>query len=220
MPTTEVDIWNRAVGNCGHSSNRLIEDTGEDTPNARRVRLYWDETRRAFLEENWWSFATAFEDLGEHISGATAFWQYAYIRPANCFAPRRILGTTPDEYVPFEEGVVNGNDPVIWCTRRDATLEFTADVTDYNVWPGAVITALALKLAIDMSPEFTGALTNIGVLFTRYEDALERASVGSHNRQRRFQEENESLEFNEARHGTGSLNQNYSQRREGFIDDG
>lgn len=205
MGTTKLDIWNRAVANVGQAGAVKIEDDTELTPDANNVRLYWDVTLRSFLEETWWSFATAYAELSVHASGKVGFWSYSYVRPGDCFQPRRILGPALQDQMPFEEGVVanaSSHDAVIWSNQNDAVLEYTADVRNYDIWTGLAVIALSLKLAIDISPEYTGGTKKVQLLQARYDDALNRAQVGSHQRQERPTEENESFEFQDQRHGT------------------
>lgn len=216
MAIDQLYIWNKAVGHCGHATLVQITDVTEQTDNALKCRLHWDSALLGFYEELWWSHLTSYVELSEEAAptDVEGFWTKSYSYPADCATPRRILGADPAHTIPFEEGIDSEGDRVIWTDRVDAVLEYTNSSVAYSLWPGAVIDALALKLAKSMIPEFGGNLNKIQTLAAMYDDALERASVGSHNRQERHPEENESLEFQQMRHGS------FVERKDGFILDG
>lgn len=199
MATTKVTVMNRALAAVGQAAKAKIALPDEDTSDARTVRRFWDETLDSFLEEAWWSWATKYSTLSQDDSTAPEDWGYAYKLPADCVAPRRLVGNVPEEVPPFEEGVSANGIKVLWTDKQAAELEYTARIEDFNYWSGAAIRAFSLALAVDIAPAFKGSRKQTQELMALYQDALERARVASHNRQERRPVE--SSEFTDFRHG-------------------
>ncbi len=204
MATTKVDVMNRALAAVGQAKTAKIVLPDENTSDANTINRFYDETKDAFLEEAMWSWATKYALLSLDTSDAPEQWIYTYKCPADCVAPRRIVGAMPEEHPEFEEGMggSDGKLKVIWADKTDAELEYTARVDNFNAWSPAAVRAFALLLAIDIAPAYSGTTRKTELLEAQYENALEKAIVSSHNRQeRRVEVDNE---FIEARHGDAS----------------
>ena len=200
MATTQVDVMNRALAAIGHVGKTKIALPDEDTSDARTVRRFYDQTLDSFLEETWWSWATKYETLSEDSTDEPEAWVFTYKLPIDCASPRRIVGIVPEDLIEFEEGVNSNGTKVVWTDVRNAELEYTGRIEDFNAWGGAAVTAFSLALARDIAPAFTGGLKKFQIVQAMYEDALEKAIVASHNRQQRRVVE--SNEFIDDRHGT------------------
>lgn len=199
MPTTKIDVYNRALACLGQISGQEVETDAEDTANANTLNRFYAQSLDAFLEEAWWSWATRYEVLSLDSATPPENWRYAYKFPKDCVAPRYIVGDAPEERVEFEEGVDANGLSVIWSDRQYAELQYTARVDDFNAWGGAAVNAFALKLAMDAAPAFTGDTAQRRELQGDYEFALEKAMDASHNRhQLRMEDHNETID---ARHG-------------------
>jgi hypothetical protein len=201
MPTTKTDIFNMAIGFVGKIGHIQIADADTDTSSdAKALRRFYDATLDAFLEEAWWGFATKYEVLTADVSTAPEGWQTAFKLPTDSVAPRRIVGSSIDDVIEFQEGVSAAGVKVLWCdlTDNDRELEYTYRCEDFSVWSPAAIRAFALALARDVAPAYTGG-KKYQEIEAKYFDALDRAMDTSHNRQ--HVRETEDNEFIENRHG-------------------
>jgi len=200
MAATKTDVMNAALAFIGQVRNVKIEDPDENTSDARTVRRFYDQTLDAFLEETWWSWATRYSVLSLNAEATPEAWGYGYALPADCVAPRRIVGVTPEEDVEYEEGISPLGVKLLYCDLSEAELEYTARVVTFDIWSGQAVRAFELALARDIAPAYTGGKKWQDVE-AKYQDALERAMDASYNRgQPRVQEDNE---FIEARHADG-----------------
>lgn len=199
MATTQVDVYNRAMANLGQISAQKIEDVTEDTPDANMLNRFYAQSLDDFLEEAWWGWATKYETLALDSSTPPERWIYAYVCPADCAAPRFIVGDAPEERIEFIEGTTSTGLKVIWTDRKNAELCYTARIENFNSWGGAAVSAFALKLASDAALAFAGDTAKSNLIEARYERQLEKAVDASHNRQHpREEDHNETLD---ARHG-------------------
>ncbi len=200
MPTTQVDVYNRALAYLGQISGQQVEDAAEDSADADVLNRFYPQSLDAFLEEAWWSWATKYATLALDSSTAPEYWLYAYVYPADCVSPRYIVGAAPEDRIEFIEGTSEGGVAVIWSDWKSAELQYTARIEDFNRWSAAAVDAFAMKLAMDASSAYTGSIDKAGALEAKYERLLERAILASENRkQEREEDHNELIE---ARHGT------------------
>ena len=204
MARTKTSLFQRAVGHVGQTGKVRIADPDEDTSDARTVRTFYDAALDAFLEEAWWSFATAYENLGEATTDPPEFWAYTYVMPTDLVSPRRIISFAPEDIIPFEEGNDEDDLAVLWCDTREAQLEYTKRVENFNQWSPLAFRAFSLFLAIEIAPSYTGG-TKVQELQFLYDIALDKAQAASANRQERRPDEGD--EFNDQRHGRDVITQ-------------
>ena len=173
-----IQIWNMAFGHIGHDRTVIAEN--ETSKEARLCSLYWDDVRKAVLEEAPWSFATRNINLslldGEPSNNA---WDHVYAMPADCLAPRYL--TKPGygretKAIAFEIGVgSDGKSHVIHTDEAMAGLCYTHDLKAVGLFPPKFVELVAKKLAIALAPSITNDLRKKQVAEENYRIALEDA---------------------------------------------
>lgn len=161
----EVAICNLALSHLGAYP---IQALTESTKEARECKRLYATARDSTLEAHDWSFARKSKVLGLLVQTYPG-WTYAYEWPSDCIAPRKIYdpsGDTADgtalnretdqiDIIGKIEFDVGANDAlnrrVILTNEEDATLIYTAKVTDANMFSPGFIDALSWRLASDLA---------------------------------------------------------------------
>lgn len=155
---SKVQIWNMALGHLGHG--KQVTSVDERSPEALACKLFWDQVVDEALGDYPWTFTRKVAALAlvEEFTRETDEWSYSYRVPSDCLGVRRILsGIRNDDnltVVPF----VTGQDDqggLIYTDMEDAEIEYTYRVDDPNRFPAKFAQALALLLAVYISPRVT-----------------------------------------------------------------
>lgn len=201
MPTTQADIYNRALAHLGEIAGQEIDDVAEGSANANALNRFYPDSLEAFLEEEWWGFARKYAVLSLDASTPPEHWTYAYTFPADNVEARFLVGDAPEDRIEWERGTNQNGLAVIWTDRKDAQLCYTGRVENFNSWGGAARLAFTLKLASDAVPGFSGGSEKANLLQNRYEFQLEKAvGVSQNSGEPRREDHNE---FIDERHGEG-----------------
>ncbi|MGL4265204.1 MAG: hypothetical protein ACRCTX_26570 [Afipia sp.] len=145
---SEVDICNLALARLGEDATLASIDPPEGSAHADHCARFYPIARDALLEMRTWSFATTRVTLAA-LTIDTWEWQYAYARPTNCVRALAVLPKTAistDVTQPFAQGFADSGS-VILTNQEDATLRYTARVTDTTHFPPLFVDALSILLA-------------------------------------------------------------------------
>ena len=175
--TISITTCNLALGELRAPS---IIDIAEDTLEARECARYYPICLRILLERHDWAFANRRAALAElAINDRTAEWAHAYILPAGCATPLRLVaayGDAPDFIV---------ENRTLYTQLGNAVLEYAAnDVTDSEM-PGLFGDALAYALAARLAVPIRDSREMKGQLLQQSELAATRAMADDENREPR-----------------------------------
>jgi hypothetical protein len=167
----DLDVANVAIALLDETP---IDALNEDVKAARLIATHYDQTRRAELTKNLWSFALASASvIGDDIGSGdgTLNWRYA-IPPASL----RVLPLTYDgEFggVPISYRVVG---PSIFTDQESPRIvRFVQDVTDPDAWPPLFTEVMAAALAVKVAHPLTHKTGMIEIAQNAYQRALSDA---------------------------------------------
>lgn len=176
-----IEICNQALGNLG--SKAAIQSLTEASTEAQECRRWYDVSRRSTLERHDWGFARKRSTLALHTNDPPDTWAYRYQWPATCLAARYIPDPGDDDMkVPFrQENAADGSRSIL-TNLEQATLVFTFDATDPNLFTQTYIDALSFLMAFRMAPKLTSAKGLQKQMADAYE-AFFKISAGSNANQ-------------------------------------
>lgn len=165
---SEVDICNIALSHLGDTANVSSIDPPEGSAQAQHCARFYPIARDALLEMHAWGFSTKRITL-PLLSETLEQWKYVYQAPSDALNIMAILAPdAEDDYsanlpVPYiQQGIINtgqglytpqpyevetlqDGSQVIYTNQENATLRYTAKITDTT----------------QFSPLFTSALTHL-----------------------------------------------------------
>lgn len=177
MPVSDTLIANLALDNIG--SNSAIASLGENSPEAKACKLWYDMSRQHTLEAFDWSFARRRLALATHPDAAPyQRWSFRYQYPANCLKARKIenpLGPDADA-IPYEiELSDDGSAKTILSNLDEAVLIYTSDITQTSLFSMFFVDTLASLLASRIAIKLTGKRTLKGDMIQQYNTLLRMA---------------------------------------------
>jgi len=154
MPSV-VEICNIALTRFGGDT---INSLTEASQGARQCNLIFNTVRNAVLREFPWNFASKIVRLALVSDVTVPGWDYAYQYPSDCLHARRVFSeATVNDVKPAAFVVMNTpSGRVVLCNIEYAYLEYTARITDPNIYDPQFIDALAWKLAADLAVPIAG----------------------------------------------------------------
>lgn len=174
---SNVSIANQALV---HLAKEEIESLTENSTEAEKISLVWDQALDATLRAHPWKFAGKVQALalisGEEIEG----WTYLYKYPAHCLFIRRVFNeATNNEQKatePYEEFLSPDTAQKSIATDvEDALIEFTARVTNPALYDSLFIDAFALQLAARTAFALTGDKDIQKTMIGLFNDAIAEA---------------------------------------------
>lgn len=158
---SQTDICNMALSDLGVSIK--LTSISNNTVAGNACRLVYDNIRQTVLKDFPWPFATQFKtlslvtDLWEADSNAE--WRYSYRYPADCLFIHRI----PNGYTRIEVEqnrikyriVSDDSGMLIYTDLIDATVEYTADISETAKFPVDFVRAFSHRLAAEIAPTVT-----------------------------------------------------------------
>lgn len=156
-----IDICNMALSRIGNSQR--INALDEASIQAEQCSLFYEPARDFVLRDFAWGFATAFASLAEVATNPDPAYPHSYAVPTDCLKIRQIVNPVfPAWYgAPFDDCVRRPNVPgigyrvvgrVIATTVSPATLEYTQQVTNPELFDPMFVSALAWRLAGQIAP--------------------------------------------------------------------
>lgn len=148
--SSEVSQCNLGIAALGEKA--FIQSLDENSVAAKYCKLFYDPARRSALRAHGWNFAKGRVDLALLGDGPSP-WAYQYALPSNCLRARYINPAYPGEKVPFEIALdSSGSVKVINTDRETATLIYTVDVTNPNIFDPLFVDVMAASLAWRLAP--------------------------------------------------------------------
>lgn len=171
---SKVSISNLALGALGHKA--IIQSMTEQSQEATFANLFYEQARKATLRAHPWNFANIRVDLALLGDGPRP-WAYQYALPTNCVRALYIQSLLDNgEKIPFEVSLkADGTARVINTNQPDATLIYTANVEDPNLFDPMFTEAFVLKLAGMLAP--TIAPQRNQEMATRFVNAMRAATA-------------------------------------------
>lgn len=187
MAATVEAVVNAALSYIGLRD--FITTITEASVPAEVAFTHWDITRRQFLGERWWNFATASAPLARLNITAPTGWLYAYQPPTDLLPgkQRYIANSVRPALVPRDSRIafstywVAGSGQVLVTDHAAPELVYTRDVVEMTYWPDSAADALAWLLAPKLA---LGLAVNAPLARTfaqQYELALEKAMAEDMN---------------------------------------
>lgn len=176
-------IANMALDNVGAKS--VIASIGENSPEAKACKLWYDMSRRQALEAYNWSFARRKLTLASHSDPAPEpRWNFRYQYPVDCVKARLIenpLGEDADA-IPFDlELSDDASVKTIVTNQDDAVLIYTADITQTSLFSMFFVDTLSSLLAARIAIKLTGKRTLKGDMIQQYNALLRIAPAHDAN---------------------------------------
>lgn len=146
---SDVEICNLALAHLADEANVSSINPPEASAQAEHCARFYPIARDALLEMHDWRFASRRASLAE-VDNPLDSWAYAYALPNGCIAPRavHVPETTDDTLTQdFIVETEEDGDLVLYTNVEDATLRYTALVTDTTKFTPLFVTALSWLLA-------------------------------------------------------------------------
>lgn len=180
MPSI-IEICNQALGNLGTKS--AIQALNEASTEAKECLRWYDPSRKSTLERFDWGFARRRAALALHTVDAPDTWGYRYQWPATCIAARYIPDPGDDDVkVPFRQENASDGSRSLLTNLGSATLIYTFDATDPNLFTPTFVDALSFLMAFRMAPKLTASKGKQKEMADAYE-AFFKISTGSNANQ-------------------------------------
>lgn len=148
-----VDIVNLALSHLGEDATVSSIDPPEGSAEAEHAAMFYPQARDALLEMHEWRFATKRVLLALTASD-TFEWSYAYALPANMLRALAVLPETAsaeDDGEDFDQQLDADDVQIILTNCEDASLKYTARVTDTTRFPPLFVETLAWLLAAHLA---------------------------------------------------------------------
>lgn len=152
-----VQLCNMALSHIGSDARVSSISPPDGSVEAGHCATFYDQARTELIEPGNWRFAVKRATLAQVTNDSTA-WAYAYARPSDCLAPKRILRPgssltvfTQDDphYSPNDDDSAEFNveGDVIYTNEPDAVLLYARDITDTTKFTPSFTSALSYLLA-------------------------------------------------------------------------
>lgn len=200
---SQLDICNLALLRLGQGQ---IGAMTEQSKEAQYCLKFWDADRKAALRDYAWNFAMPDPTPLTLLSETPPDFNYAYQLPADClraltlfnpFMLRESLAGIVDvmdaesaSFANLAEQILAElvffkirKNRVLVTNMAEATLVYTADITDTSKYDDQFVEALSYRLAVDLAlpitanPQFASTMTSLyrgSLLAARKSDAQER----------------------------------------------
>jgi len=179
---SKVKICNFALSHLGA---RQIESLTDATKEARKCNLIFDQVRDTVLEDHDWSFARRRGTLALLPDTYTG-WDLAYQYPSDCLSFRKILDNSTRRKVEFEMLANDDlNKRIILTDQVTAEGEYTARVTNPEMFSALFVSALSWRLAADLAYSLKASLKLKETMLNEYVQVLSIAKTRNANEGRK-----------------------------------
>lgn len=146
-----------------------ITSLTDNTDEASKCNLLFDEIRQQVLMEGVWAFATKRQELGQLTGAPTFEYDYHYQLPTDCLYVISIndVQVGDSEYV-IENRKLKINDTSV-------KIKYVADEEDVSKWSPGFKESFILRMAAEMSYAFRADKALTQLLFQQYREALDRS---------------------------------------------
>ena len=148
-----VDICNLALARLGDSATIASINPPEGSAQAEHCARFYQIALNSMLELHDWKFATRRTTLAQ-LDVESWNWAYAYAKPTGAIKLLAVLpadASPEDKGVDFETENTSAGQELILTDLEDATLRYTALVTDTTKFPPLFVDALGWLLAAHLA---------------------------------------------------------------------
>lgn len=148
-----VDICNLALSLLGERAEVAAISPPDGSVESQHCGRFYPMARDELLEMHAWTFAARRIVLAQ-APATRPGWAYAYAMPANCLKPRSVQSIEAADDAESDDYLVETGDAgsrVIYTNRAEATLLYTASVTDTTRYTPLFVGALGRLLAVKLS---------------------------------------------------------------------
>lgn len=150
----KISLVNVALGRIGVAA---VDSLEEKSQAARTVNQFYDNVLLGLLRRFAWSFAARMQELAL-VDNVYGKYKFAYRVPTDCVMVRRLYDGK-FIYYPRDNKfkIIGDKDGKVLLTDIDkAVIEYTAEVTDTEVFDDAFVEVFTWKLAGEMALSLTG----------------------------------------------------------------
>jgi len=159
---SKVDICNRALVILGADT---IMELGEDSEEARKCNVLYDEARQTVIRDYPWNACTKQATLALLVDEPVFNWQYAYQLPTDCL---RVITTEGEK-----DHAIQGRR--LLSNESDVAIQYIADIEDPQQYDGMLREALSSYLAYSLAYAVTESSSRAEALYQKYLNTLSRA---------------------------------------------
>ncbi|MDL2281346.1 hypothetical protein LJC10_05795 [Selenomonadales bacterium OttesenSCG-928-I06] len=177
---TNIDICNMALA---HIAKGRIISLDSQVEEARQCKIYYEHLRKTVLTDFNWGFAKRIVPLAL-LDVKVASWDYVYAYPNQCIAARLIFNKDGAKVREFEKEkfdvfLVGDSTKAIGCDIANASLEYTYDAKEPDLYSAEFIEALSRLLASAIAISLTGNANLQATQYQFYQVALNKARYAS-----------------------------------------
>ena len=191
MALDAVDICNLALTRVGIAQQVAAIDPPEESIHGRVCALWYPACRDMVLRDFPWPFATRYRSLGLlDEDPPNDEWDYHYAYPTDCLRALRIVNPSSrddSDKIPFEVSSIasgsagDGSVRVIFTDEADAVLKYIAAITDPTSFSPDFASALAWRIAAEISDPLSVQEARRERCERMYHDAITRAQASALN---------------------------------------
>lgn len=176
---TNTEICNLALSMIGQGS---ISDIYEESEQARQCKLWYDQLRKQLLSKFVWGFAHKYQKLAE-VDEKIPRYDFVYEYPEDCLSMKAIYNdiTTQDidtKHQEYEVANVGGK-KCIACNLGKASIEYTADIKDAEIFTATFCSVLAHLIASSIALPLSGSANMANMQLQLAHQELLQAEVES-----------------------------------------
>ena len=175
MTATVVDIYNWALAALGNRSR--IQSPEEDSREALRCGLFYENVRDQILRSAPWNAAKAYkrlalsaerdDDAAWVATDPAPGWRYSYSTPPDFLWPRSI-----STFARFEQGLSSTNTRVIFTNDEAPILVYTKRQERVDLWEADLQAAVAFALAAHICQAITGSNDKVRLVTAQAIDKI------------------------------------------------
>ena len=149
-----ITISNMALSHIGVANIDRMDEASEP---ARLCSQFFDITRKNVLRKYPWPFATRREKLSL-LETEPGDYRFAYRYPPECVAVRRLYDEAFRGIPDYQRYKILSDKEgrVIYTDVANCVCEYTADITDCDLFDEGFLEAMTWKLAADIAFKLTG----------------------------------------------------------------
>lgn len=151
--SSEIDIVNLALSHLGEDATVSSIDPPEGSAEAEHAAMFYPMARDTLLEMHEWRFATK-RVLLALLDSDVFEWSYSYALPSGMLRALAVLPETSsaeDDGEDYDQQLDADDVQVILTNCEDASLKYTARVTDTTRFPPLFVEAVSWLLASHMA---------------------------------------------------------------------
>lgn len=179
----KIEICNMALTRLGVANINRIDEASEP---GRACNQMYETVRQLVLRKYPWPFATRRVELAL-LPAAPIDYEFAYRAPSDAVTLRHLIASDGTKITERDKRYKLLSDEygrVIYSHLPLAAVEYTANITDTNLFPVDFCDALAWKLAAEIAMRLTGDLNLVNNAVAAYNAYFAEAAADGENEQK------------------------------------